>query len=78
VVDATAANDAELQLLEGEPPVYSIAYATSQVDGAVPGAGSDPDPATFLGALSLGADDWTAGWTYGLHPDNRAQPLWFE
>jgi hypothetical protein len=78
VVDATAANDTELQLLEGEPPIYSIAYATSQVDGAVPGAGSDPDPATFLGALSLAADDWTAGWTYGIHPDNRAQPLWFE
>lgn len=77
-VSATAANDAELQLLEGEPPIYSIDYATSQVDGAVPGAGSDPDPATFLGALSLGADDWTAGWTYGIHPDNRAQPLWFE
>lgn len=77
-VSATAANNAELQLLEGEPPIYSIAYATSQVDGAVPGAGSDPDPAIFLGALSLGEDDWTAGWTYGIHPDNRAQPLWFE
>jgi hypothetical protein len=78
VVSATAANDAELQLLEGSPPIYSIDYATSQVDGAVPGAGSDPTPGTFLGALSLGADDWTAGWTYGIHPDNRAQPLYFE
>jgi hypothetical protein len=77
-VSATAANDAELQLLEGEPPIYSIAYATSQVDGAVPGAGSDPDPALFIGALSLGETDWTATWTYGLHPDNQAQPLWFE
>jgi hypothetical protein len=77
-VDATAANDAELQLLEGAPPVYSIDYATSQVDGAAPGAGSNPAPATFLGALSLGATDWTAGWTYGIHEDDRAQPLWFE
>ncbi len=77
-VDATAANDAELQLLEGAPSVYSIDYATSQVDGAVPGPGSDPAPATFLGALSLGATDWTAGWTYGIHEDDRAQPLWFE
>ncbi|MEX2496017.1 MAG: hypothetical protein WD448_08015 [Woeseia sp.] len=77
-VSATAANDTGLQLLEGAPPIYSIAYATAQVDGAAPGAGSDPAPALFLGALSLGEADWTAGWTYGLHPDNRAQPLWFE
>jgi hypothetical protein len=77
-VSATAANDAGLQLLEGAPPIYSVDYATSQVDGAAPGAGSDPDPATFLGALSLGAEDWTVGWTYGIHEDLRAQPLWFE
>jgi hypothetical protein len=77
-VDPTAANDAELQLLEGAPPIYSIDYATSQVDGAAPGAGSDPAPALFLGALSLGGTDWTAGWTYGIHEDNRAQPLWIE
>lgn len=77
-VSATAMNNPELQLLEGAPPIYSIDYATSQVDGAVPGPGSDPAPATFIGALSLGEADWTAGWTYGIHPDNRAQPLWFE
>ncbi|MGB5346687.1 MAG: hypothetical protein WBN23_11030, partial [Woeseia sp.] len=35
-VDATARNDAGLQLLEGVLPVYSIDYATMQVDGAVP------------------------------------------
>jgi len=77
-VSATAANNPELQLLEGAPPIYSIAYATAQVDGAAPGAGSDPTPALFLGALSLGETDWTATWTYGLHADNQAQPLWFE
>jgi hypothetical protein len=77
-VSATAVNDAELQLLEGAPPIYSIAYATSQVDGAVPGAGSDPTPALFLGALSPGETDWTAGWTFGIHADSQAQPLWFE
>ena len=49
-VSATAANDADLQLLEGEPPIYSIDYATSQVDGAAPGPDSDPAPGTFLGA----------------------------
>jgi hypothetical protein len=78
VVSATTANDTELQLLEGAPPIYSIAYATSQVDGAVPGAGSDPDPALFIGALSLGETDWTADWTYGLHSGSQGQPLWFE
>jgi hypothetical protein len=77
-VSATAANDTDLQLLEGSPPIYSIDYATSQVDGAAPAAGSDPTPALFIGALSLGETDWTATWTYGLHPDNQAQPLWFE
>jgi hypothetical protein len=30
-----------------------------------------------LGAV-LAADDWTAGWTYGLDPTNRGKPLWFE
>jgi hypothetical protein len=75
-VNATAANDAQLQLLEGVRPIYSIDYATSQVDGAVP-AGA-PQSGIFIGGLSLSQTDWTAGWTYGLHPDNRAQALWFE
>ena len=78
VKSATAVNDADLQLLEGMLPVYSIDYATSQVDGAAPGAGSTPTSGTFLGALSLGGTDWTANWTYGIHTNNRAQALWFE
>jgi len=77
-VSPTAVGNPELQLLEGAPPIYSIAYATSQVDGAVPGAGSDPTPGLYLGAVSLGDTDWTAGWTFGLHADSQAQPLWFE
>ncbi len=75
-IDATAANDAQLQLLEGVQAVYSIGYATMQVDGAAP-AGA-PQNGSFVGGLSLGQTDWTANWTYGLHPDNRAQALWFE
>jgi hypothetical protein len=74
----TAVNDADLQLLEGTLPFFSIDYATSQVDGAVPGAGSTPTSGTYLGGLSLGANDWTAGWTYGLDAGNRGQALWFE
>jgi len=75
---ATTANDADLQLLEGVLPIYSIDYATSVVDGAAPGAGSTPTSGGFLGALSLGQVDWTANWTFGIDPANRAEPLWFE
>ncbi|MGI9204028.1 MAG: serine/threonine protein kinase, partial [Woeseiaceae bacterium] len=75
---ATAVNDAGLQLLEGIVPVYSIDYATSQVDGAVPNASSTPTSGAFLGALSAGAIDWTLNWTYGIHDGSRGQALWFE
>lgn len=78
VKSATAVSDADLQLLEGTVPVYSIDYATSQVDGAAPGVGSTPTQGTYLGGLSLAQMDWTTGWTYGIHPNNRAQALWFE
>lgn len=77
-VSPTAVTNPELQLLEGAPPIYSIAYATSQVDGAAPGADADPAPGLYLGAVSLGDADWTAGWTFGLHADSQSQPLWFE
>ena len=82
VMSATAVSNPELQLLEGTVPVYSIDYATMQVDtdgdnvGEVP-AGA-PTAGTFVGGLSLGAMDWTAGWTYGIHSANRGQALWFE
>ena len=82
-VSATAVNNPELQLLEGTIPVFSIDYATSQVDGAAPGASSTPvliggeTTRTFLGAVSQ-ASDYTANWTYGLDPANRGQALWFE
>jgi hypothetical protein len=77
-LNPTAAVDPSLQLLEGVQPIYSIDWATSFVDGAAPVATTNPTPDTYLGALSLGADDWTAGWTYGVHPGNRGEPLWFE
>lgn len=78
-VSATAMNDADLQLLEGTIPVYSIDFATSQVDGAAPNASATPTLGNaYLGALSLGDTDWIAGWTYGINADNRGQDLWFE
>lgn len=76
--DPTNATDADLVLLEGIEPVYSVDYATSLVDGAAPGAGSTPTSGGFLGGLSLGQTDWTANWTYGIHPSNRGQALWIE
>ena len=78
-VSATAVNDPDLQLLEGMIPVFSIPFATSQVDGAVPNASAAPvGGGDFLGALSLGGMDWTQPWAYGLVDGNRGQPLWFE
>ena len=77
-VNATAAADSELQLLEGTQPIYSILWATSQVDGAAPIASTDPSPATYLGSLTMGQTDWTKPWAYGIDPANRAEPLWFE
>lgn len=77
---ATATNNTELQLLGGSLAIGSLPWDTSLIDAAVPAATSAPSagPGSHLGALADGAVDWTAGWTYGIHPDNRAQPLWFE
>ncbi len=74
--NATAAADPDLQLLEGTPPIFSIEYATMNVDGAPP-AGA-PQNGTFIGGLSLGTTDWTADWVFGLRDGNRDEPLWFE
>ena len=75
--DASAAADTDLQLLEGMLKVYSIDHATSLVDGAAPIASTAPTSGTYLGGVSL-ANDWIAGWTYGIEDTNRGQPLWFE
>lgn len=76
-VDASAANDTDLQILGGAGKFISLPWATSFIDGAAPIASTDPAPATYLGAVDA-ANDWTAGWTYGLVDGARAQPLWFE
>jgi len=75
-VNATAAADPDLQLLEGVQPIFSIEYATMQVDGAAP-AGA-PQDGTFIGGIALSIPDWTANWTYGIDPNNRGTALWFE
>ncbi len=77
VKDASAVNDADLQLLEGTQKIYSIAHTTSLVDNAAPLATTAPTAGTFLGGIDL-SDNWISGWTYGIEDGNRAQPLWFE
>jgi len=75
--DPTAANDADLQLLEGIQPVYSLSWATSQVDGAAPIATTQPTAGDILGGIAT-SNDWISGWTYGIEDTNRGQALWFE
>ncbi len=76
-VDASTAANPELQLLEGDQKIYSVSWATSMVDSAAPAATTEPTQGNILGAIEA-TNDWTAGWTYGIHPDNRGQALWFE
>ena len=69
--DPTAASNADLVILDG---FYSVPVADMVV-----GTDTIPTPvgSAIIGAVSAD-NDWTAGWTYGLHEGNRAQPLWFE
>jgi hypothetical protein len=69
--DPTVEGNTDLIILDG---FYSVPLADMVV-----GTGVIPTPveSTIIGAVSAD-NDWTAGWTYGLHEGNRAQPLWFE
>ncbi|XOV88663.1 MAG: serine/threonine protein kinase [Pseudomonadota bacterium] len=72
----TAAADSDWQILEGTPPIYTIAPASMVVGGAAPTAAA---PASGrYGALSTAIADWTLNWTYGIHDGSRGAPLWFE
>ena len=77
VTDPSANADTDLQLLEGTPQVYSLPYASMQVNGANLPTGYTDGP---VGGVSQGAGaDWTQNWTFGLHesrePDGQH---WFE
>ncbi len=72
-VDPTAESEPSLQILDG---FYSLSLGSTLVNSA-PTTVTPTDGRTFVGAV-MADDDWTAGWTYGLHQANRAQPLWFE
>lgn len=68
----TAAKDADVEILEPNSFYTKANNAFVNADGA---------GFTYSG-LAIGAvygnSDWTANWTYGLHPSNRGQALWFE
>lgn len=68
--------DSELQLLEGTPPIFSIAADTMVVnDAGLPFGASSGD---FIGVLSQSEDNPFTGWTFGIFDGSRNQPLWFE
>lgn len=69
-----------LQLLEGTPPYYSLAWSSAQVDSAAAPASTQPTTAAraFLGAVSMSETDWTKPWAYGLDPAKRGTDLWIE
>jgi hypothetical protein len=71
--DPTAASNPALVILNG---FYSLPIGDVVVNSA-PTTVVPTEGRAFVGAVTAD-DDWTAGWTYGLHPENRAQPLWFE
>lgn len=68
IADAKNANVVVL-----EPGTFYTAPAFADAAGAAFTVGSGQQ----IGAVTS-AEDWTAGWTYGLHDGRRAQPLWFE
>ena len=72
-VSATAVTDTGLVVLEGTPPVFSIADATKVVDGASPTATTTAG--TVIGSTFTAAN---LGWTFGILDGSRSQPLWFE
>ncbi|WP_045855664.1 hypothetical protein [Teredinibacter purpureus] len=67
----TPPNAGNLNILNG---FYSLPLAEMVVDGNVVAFDT---AVTHVGAV-VASDDWTAGWTYGLHDGNRGQALWFE
>jgi hypothetical protein len=54
----------------------SFYTSATPTDAAAAPIAALPPPRRY-GAVTR-ASDWTATWTYGLHADNRGQPLWFE
>ncbi|HEY7773019.1 MAG TPA: serine/threonine protein kinase [Marinagarivorans sp.] len=65
--------DMGLAILDG---FYSLPLGDMIVN-AMPVSVTPTEGRDFIGGVTRD-NDWTVGWTYGLHPENRAMPLWFE
>ncbi|MEE4383120.1 MAG: hypothetical protein V2J02_14055 [Pseudomonadales bacterium] len=63
-----AANDYRTAGYDADADTTTITLSDGVTTVTIPGR---------LGAVST-SDDWTGGWTFGLKPANRAQPLYFE
>ncbi|MFN3239420.1 MAG: hypothetical protein ACE37D_20540 [Pseudomonadales bacterium] len=72
-VSATAVSNTGLVLLEGTPPVASVADATKLVDGAAPTATTTAG--NVIGTTFTSA---SLNWTFGILDGSRSQALWFE
>jgi hypothetical protein len=72
-VSATAVSNTGLVLLEGTPPVASVADATKLVDGAAPTATT-----TAGNVIGTTFTSGTLNWTFGILDGSRSQALWFE
>ena len=67
----TDPQNTNVSLLSG---IYTATTRRDDLGNAI--ATAPVGPATHLGAVTR-ADDWTAGWTYGLRAGAQGQPLWF-
>lgn len=70
--DPTATSNPALIILDDFYSVLPVGMTITGETVPTPAGGE-----TFIGAV-LRTDDWTSGWTYGLHAGSRAQALWFE
>jgi len=70
----TDAANASVRVLEPD----TFYTATQFVDAAAANFNVTPVRSGVRIGAVVRASDWTAGWTYGLSPNNRAQALWFE
>lgn len=75
-MDPTIATQTDLVLLEGAPPIFSVAVDMMMLGGAGLPAPQSSRPS--IGALTLSDVNEFAGWTYGIFADSRGQALYFE
>lgn len=71
--DPTADSNPNLTILNG---FYSLPLNEMVING-LPVTVTPTQGRAYIGAITED-DNWIGGWTFGLEPTNRLQPLWFE